>query len=76
MQKTLDGKPWLKQNVKPYPKDRMEIENARSDTICGVLRNIYKKTQDEEIKTLSRIAVSMAKKMSKKLIFYSELYEK
>jgi len=54
----------------------MEIENARSDTICGVLRNIYKKTQDEEIKTLSRIAVSMAKKMSKKLIFYSELYEK
>ncbi len=41
-------------------------------TICQVFRNIYHRTQDEEIRLLCRIGHTMGKKMDSKLRQYKE----
>ena len=53
----------------PYPEEKMDEKNAMN-TICQVLREIYLKTDDEEIKLKCRVAISMAKSMNKKLWEY------
>ena len=47
-------------------KEKMD-KNYPENTICQILRTIYIRTEDEEIRTLCRIAVVMAKKMDHKL---------
>ena len=46
--------------------------NVPADTICSVLREVYRLTEDERACELLRVAVSMAKKMSLKLEEYYE----
>jgi hypothetical protein len=41
-------------------------------TVCQVFRTIYRKTEDEETKTLCGVGVSMAKAMSQALEKYKE----
>lgn len=53
----------------PCPEAHMEHEN-RMNTICEQLRQIYKLTENPEIKLRARIATTMAKKMSAKLAEY------
>lgn len=49
----------------------MEKENPRY-TICEILRDIYKATDDKKIKLKARIAMLMAKKMNDRLISYKD----
>jgi hypothetical protein len=39
-------------------------------TICGVLREIWQASDQDDVKLLSRIGVSMAKKMASRLRYY------
>ena len=71
----MNGNQWLKHKVKPYPESSMSTEKLANNTICGVLRDIYKLTNNPEVKLLARIGVSMAKKMSNRLHFYHNNYE-
>lgn len=66
----LTGREWQRDKVDPYPEEWMEKEQYSPGTICGVLRDIYQKTDNDEIKMLSRIATTMAKKMTNKLRYY------
>jgi hypothetical protein len=52
----------------------MGIRNHRF-TICEVLREIYHTAEDKRIKLLSRIAMTMAKKMNNKLFEYSPTWQ-
>jgi len=67
--------------VKPIYADLPKMAEEKMDkvwpenTICQILRTIYIKTEDEEIKTLCRIAVVMAKKMDHKLREYSNSWD-
>ena len=45
-------------------------DDLPTGTICGVLREIFSKTDDPEVKLLVRIAVSQAKKIVDKLQKY------
>ena len=56
---------------KPVPKASMS-RKAEVNTICSVLKDIYWKTNDKEIKLKCRIATSMAKSMSKRLRMYKD----
>lgn len=49
---------------------------VRVNTICSVLRQIYRRTDDEEIKLMARIATTMAKKMGAKLTEYKRHWDK
>jgi hypothetical protein len=51
---------------KPVSRETMNWISPKY-SICQTLREIYHKTEDDEIKYKCRIAVSMAKAMSKKL---------
>lgn len=51
----------------------MSGDNLPVNTICAMLREIYATTDDEQVKMLARIATTMAKRMSKKLYYYSKL---
>jgi hypothetical protein len=53
----------------PVPEKQMNYISHR-DTICAILRDIYFATQNPEIKLKARIATSMAKSMSRKLMEY------
>jgi len=66
----LDGKEWQRNKVKPYPKEKMKGDSLPTSTICGVLREIYNSSSDDNTRLLARIAVSMAKKMAKRLQYY------
>lgn len=55
----------------PCPIEWMEKENPRY-TICEILRDIYKATDDKKIKLKARIAMLMAKKMNDRLISYKD----
>lgn len=55
----------------PVPISVMDTESD-INTICEILRQIYHKTDDTEIKTKCRIATSMAKSMSRKLRQYKD----
>ena len=55
----------------PVPVEVMDQESAIC-TICETLRQIYHKTHNDEIKTLCRVATSMAKSMSKRLRHYKD----
>ena len=66
----LTGREWQRDNVEPHPVELMEQQDFSPGTICGVLREIYQKTDDDEVKVLARIATTMAKKMSSKLRYY------
>ena len=48
---------------------------VRVNTICATLRQIYRRTDDEEIKMLARVATTMAKKMSAKLEQYKRNWD-
>jgi hypothetical protein len=50
----------------PCPEEWMLAE-SKVYTFCEVLREIYKMTDDQEIKTKLRIAVSMVKEMAYRL---------
>ena len=56
---------WFKWDV-PELEGRM-IHVSRKYTVCEVLRQIYKKTDDPEIKMLARIGSTMAKSMAARL---------
>lgn len=58
----------------PCPEIEMR-RKVRVNTICSVLRKIYRKTGDEEIKLLARIATTMAKKMGAKLEQYKSNWD-
>jgi hypothetical protein len=48
----------------------MAAEGQPTSTICGVLREIHATTRNDEIRVLSRIATTMAKKMQARLEHY------
>lgn len=50
-------------NLKPVPEHDMEAVGDRY-TVCTILREIYHKTDDPEIKLKCRMATTMAKKMA------------
>lgn len=56
-----------RREVEPYPVEKMTGTSLPRNTICAVLRDIFTRSQDEDIKRLARIATTMAKKMSAKL---------
>lgn len=70
----LTGREWQRNKVEPYPESKM-VDEDMPETICGVLREIYQKTSDSEVKLLARIGVSMAKKIASKLNYYHNKYE-
>jgi hypothetical protein len=51
----------------PVPEESMDAVNPEY-SICEVLRGIYHKTDDEDIKYQCRVAVAMAKAMSKRIV--------
>jgi hypothetical protein len=70
LKERLDPSEWKRDKVEPYPESGMVIDGYPKYTICGVLREIYKESNNEQIKLLARIATSMAKKMSNRLLYY------
>lgn len=58
----------------PCPEEEMR-RKVRVNTICSVLRKIYRKTDDEEIKLWARIGTTMAKKMAYKLETYKHNWD-
>ena len=59
------------------PIDKKEMSwISPKNTICQVLRDIYWKTDDPEIKLNCRIATTMAKRMTAKLTEYKEDWDK
>lgn len=50
----------------PYPESRMGMVFPRY-TICEVLRQIYRKIEDPEVRLKIRIAMAMGKSMDAKL---------
>lgn len=59
---------------KPASEEEMEKRMKGSNTICNTLREIYRMTDDSEIRLKCRIAFSMGKAMSQKLAWYQENY--
>jgi len=55
----------------PCPEFWMSMENPKF-TICEVLREIWQKTDDPKIRMLTRIAMTMSKKMGAKLRSYKD----
>jgi hypothetical protein len=50
-------------------------QKVRVNTICATLRQIYRRTDDSEIKLMARVATTMAKKMSYKLEDYKKNWD-
>ena len=59
----------------PVHERFMQREYPR-DTICQVLRETYRMTEDPEIRIKLRVAVSMAKAMTRKLREYNAGWDK
>ena len=67
----------LEKELKDSPTINPNINGKASwRTICTVLREIYHKTENEEIKNLSIEATIQAKKMSRKLLENRNLRKK
>ena len=58
----------------PYPEEEMH-KKVRVNTICATLRQIYRRTTDEETRVLIRVATTMAKKMGDKLEQYKRHWD-
>lgn len=56
-------------HFKPVAESAMQETQPRG-TICCVLRQIYHKTDNEEVRELARLATAMAKRMGSKLNEY------
>ena len=69
MHDPLNAKEFQRPNAEPYPEKNM-YGNLPKNTICGVLREIYHRTDDEEVKVLARIATTMAKRITSRLRKY------
>ncbi len=50
-------------------------QKVRVNTICATLRQIYRRTEDDETRRLIRIATTMAKKMGDKLEQYKQNWD-
>ena len=62
--------------VKPYPQEWMDREQSfPENTVCSVIRDIYFKTDDEDVKLWCRVAVRMTKNMHKALKDYKEMLQ-
>jgi hypothetical protein len=59
----------------PYPIEQMSFRNPEN-TICELLRKTYKLTDNDQIRTNIRIAMTMAKKMGDRLHWYKKNCEK
>ena len=59
----------------PIDESEMYYVSPRN-TICEVLRQIYWETRNPDIKLKARIAVTMAKKMQRKLKEYNQDWDK
>ena len=62
-----------KTEVKPADEWQMSVR-SRKGTICRCLRDIYAKVEDPEIRLQLRVAVTMAKKMNRRLEYYHSRY--
>jgi hypothetical protein len=62
----------LEEELKNLPDKKNINMNASSShrSICSILRDIYHKSEDEEIKNLCIEATIKAKKMTRKLVDY------
>lgn len=58
----------------PCPESEMN-KKVRVNTICATLRQIYRRTEDPEIRLMVRVATTMAKKMSNKLEAYKKNWD-
>jgi len=56
--------------------NRIIEQRSSKNTICNVLRNIYHLSDNAEVKLQARIAVTMAKKMDKKLREYKSNWDR
>lgn len=65
-----------KSPVEPCPIEWMGIVKDEPNTICHVLREIYRDTTDEKIRLKCRIAMAMAKKIVNKLREYKNGVQK
>ena len=62
--------------IKHGPCDMSLIDKTWPEwTICEVLRNIYRRTEDPETQILIRIAITMGKAMDSRLRFYRENWQ-
>ena len=64
----------LPSQYEPCPVELMGVRNHRF-TICEVLREIYHTSENERIKLLARIAMTMAKRMNNKLFEYNHTWQ-
>lgn len=55
----------------PCPEEWMTMSNPKY-SICEVLREIWQSVDDPQVKIRARIALTMAKKMNLKLIYYAK----
>lgn len=82
MDKTGMGDAGMNGKIKPTYADLPQMPAEKmtkiypQNTICQILRTLYMKTEDEEIKVLCRIATLMAKKMEGKLRMYNKTWDK
>ena len=60
--------------VDPCPEEWMTMENPQW-SICQALREIWQRTDNPEIRIRTRIAVTMAKKMQRKLMKYDPIHK-
>jgi len=67
------GSQFYRTRFEPVPEEIMKKTN-RPGTICGVLREIWQKSDNPEVKELARLATAMAKRMGKKLNEYHAKY--
>ena len=58
----------------PCPKKDIRIK-VRANTICATLRQIYRRTEDDETRVMIRVATTMAKKMGVKLEQYKRNWD-
>jgi len=65
--------PWnknlVKEQVRPVSLELIERKTFPG-TICGVLRESYRLTNNEQVKMNMRVAMAMAKKMTDRLNYY------
>lgn len=58
--------------VEPAEVKDMDKEGHTPNSICSILRNIYHRTTDEDIKFKCRVATTMAKNMAYRLREYKD----
>ena len=60
--------------VKPFLKRNMERDELHGrDNLCSTIRDIYRKSTDEEIRLWCRIAMRMSKNMYNALVEYKQM---